>query len=49
MSSSDKNGIEFDHAPIKKLIVATGGFKIRKRAHQRFESLRMLNKEQFDF
>lgn len=26
------NGIESDHAPIKKLIVATGGFKVRKRA-----------------
>ena len=26
------NGIESDHAPIKKLVVATGGFKIRKRA-----------------
>ena len=46
------NGIESDHAPIKKLIVATGGFKIRKRAWstiQGFESLRMLNKGQFDF
>ncbi|EGU39217.1 putative transposase, partial [Vibrio ichthyoenteri ATCC 700023] len=40
------------HAPIKKLVVATGGFKIRKRACstiQGFESLRMLNKGQFDF
>ena len=26
------NGIESDHAPIKKLVVSTGGFKIRKRA-----------------
>ncbi|WP_039990911.1 DDE-type integrase/transposase/recombinase, partial [Vibrio azureus] len=26
------NGIESDHAPIKKLIEATGGFKVRKRA-----------------
>ncbi|MGF1907757.1 IS6 family transposase [Aliivibrio salmonicida] len=46
------NGIESDHAPIKKLIVATGGFKLRKRAWsiiQGFESLRMLNKGQFDF
>ncbi|PQJ83601.1 DDE-type integrase/transposase/recombinase [Aliivibrio sifiae] len=36
---------------IKKLVVATGGFKIRKRAWstiQGFESLRMLNKGQFD-
>ncbi len=44
------NGIESDHAPIKKkLIVATGGFKIQKRAWsaiQGFESLRMLNKGQ---
>ena len=46
------NGIESDHAPIKKLIVAAGGFKLRKRAWstiQGFESLRMLNKGQFDF
>jgi transposase, IS6 family len=46
------NGIESDHTPIKKLVVATGGFKIRKRAWstiQGFESLRMLNKGQFDF
>nr|OED53093.1 transposase [Aliivibrio fischeri] len=46
------NGIESDHAPIKKLVVATGGFKLRKRAWstiQGFESLRMLNKGQFDF
>ncbi|MGX9522770.1 IS6 family transposase [Vibrio mediterranei] len=46
------NGIEFDHAPIKKLVVGTGGFKIRKRAWstlQGFESLRMFNKGQFDF
>jgi IS6 family transposase len=45
------NGIESDHAPIKKLTVATGGFKIRKRAWstlQGFESLRMINKGQFD-
>lgn len=26
------NGIEFDLAPIKKLIITTAGFKIRKRA-----------------
>ena len=46
------NGIESDHAPIKKLIVATGSFNVRKRAWstiQGFESLRMLNKGQFDF
>lgn len=46
------NGIESDHAQIKKLIVATSGFKVRKRAWstiQGFESLRMLNKGQFDF
>ncbi len=46
------NGIESDHAPIKKLIVATGGFKVHNRAWssiQGFESLRMLNKGQFDF
>ncbi|HBN6206083.1 TPA: IS6 family transposase [Vibrio parahaemolyticus] len=46
------NSIESDHAPIKKLIVATGGFKCRKRAWstiQGFESLRMLNKGQLDF
>ncbi len=45
-------GIESDHAPIKKFIVATGGFKCRKRAWstiQGFESLRMLNKGQLDF
>ncbi len=46
------NGIESDHAPIKKLVVGTGGFKIRKRAWstiQGFESLRMLDKDKFDF
>ncbi len=46
------NAIESDHASIKKLIVATGGFKCRKRARstiQSFESLRMLNKGQLDF
>ncbi len=46
------NGIESDHAPIKKLIVATGGFKRRNRAWstiQGFESLRMLNRGQLDF
>ncbi|SON51456.1 transposase (plasmid) [Vibrio tapetis subsp. tapetis] len=46
------NGIESDHAPIKKLVVSTGGFKIRKRAWstiEGFESLRILNKGQFDF
>jgi transposase-like protein len=46
------NGIESDHAPIKKLVVGTGGFKIRKRVWstiQGFESLRTLNKGQLDF
>ncbi len=46
------NGIESDHVPIKKRIVATGEFKIQKREWstiQGFESLRMLNKGQFDF
>ena len=46
------NGIKSDHTPIKKLVVATGGFKIRKLAWstiQGIESLRMLNKKQFDF
>ncbi|GAL15959.1 mobile element protein [Vibrio astriarenae] len=46
------NGIESDHAPIKKLVQSAGGFKLRKRAWstlQGFESLRMLNKDQFDF
>ncbi len=46
------NGIESDHAPIKKLIVATGGFKCRKQVWstiQGFESLRMLNNGQLDF
>ncbi len=46
------NGIDSDHASIKKLVVGTGSFKIRKRAWstiQGFESLRMLNKGQFDF
>ncbi|WP_145993927.1 DDE-type integrase/transposase/recombinase, partial [Vibrio sagamiensis] len=46
------NGIESDHALIKKLIEATGGFKVRKRACstiQSFEGIRMLNKGQFDF
>lgn len=36
------NGIESEHAPIKKRVVSTGGFKIRKRAWstiQGFESL----------
>lgn len=45
------NRIESDHAPIKKLIVATGGFKSAKRAWrtiQSFETLRKLNKGQFD-
>ena len=45
-------GIESGHAPIKKLVVGTGGFKIRKRAWstiQGFESLRTLNKGQLDF
>ncbi len=44
------NRIESDHAPIKKLIVATGGFKSAKRAWrtiQGFETLRKLNKGQF--
>ncbi len=38
--------------PIKKLVVVTDSFKLRKRAWstiQGFESLRMLNKGQFDF
>jgi transposase-like protein len=46
------NSIESDHAPIKKKIAATGGFKSQKRALsmiQGFESLRMLNKGQLDF
>lgn len=45
------NRIESDHNPIKKLIVATGGFKSAKRAWstlQGFETLRKLNKGQFD-
>lgn len=45
------NRIESDHAPIKKLIIATGGFKSPKRAWstiQGFETLRKLNKGQFD-
>lgn len=45
------NRIESDHAPIKKLIVATGGFKCAKRAWrtiQGFETLCKLNKGQFD-
>lgn len=45
------NHIESDHAPIKKLIVATGGFKSAKLAWstiQGFETLRKLNKGQFD-
>jgi hypothetical protein len=36
---------------VKKLTVATGGFKVRKRAWstlQGLESLRMINKGQFD-
>jgi transposase-like protein len=46
------NGIESDHALIKKLVVGTGGFKIRKRAWstiQGLKSLRTLNKGQLDF
>ncbi len=46
------DGIESDHAPIKKLIEGTGGFKVRKQARstiQGFEGMRMLNKGQFDF
>ncbi len=38
--------------PIKKLIEATGGFKVRKRAWstiQGFEGVRMLNKGQVGF
>lgn len=49
---SAEMGTKPHHAPIKKLIVAAGGFKLRKRAWstiQGFESLRMLNKGQFDF
>lgn len=45
------NRIESDHAPIKKLIVATGGFKSAKLAWSTtrgFETLRKLNKGQFD-
>lgn len=45
------NRIESDHAPIKKLIMATGGFKSAKRAWSTlkgFETLRKLNKGQFD-
>ncbi len=45
------NGIESDHSPIKKLIMATGGLKVQKLAWatiQGFESVRMLNKGQFD-
>ncbi len=45
------NGIESDHSPIKKLIMATGGLKVQKRAWatiQGVESVRMLNKGQFD-
>ncbi len=45
------NRIESDHAPIKKLIVATGGFKSAKHAWrtiQGFETLCKLNKGQFD-
>ena len=46
------NGIESDHAPIKKMIVATGGFKRQRQTWstiQGGESLRMLNKGQLDF
>ncbi|WP_039983770.1 DDE-type integrase/transposase/recombinase, partial [Vibrio sagamiensis] len=46
------NGIESDHDPIKNLIEATGGFKVRKQAWstiQGFEGIRMLNEGQFDF
>ncbi len=45
------NRIECDHAPIEKLVVATGGFKQLNRAWlmlQGFETLRQLNKGQFD-
>lgn len=43
------NGIESDHAPIKKLIEAGNGFRRRAWATiQGYESLRMLNKGQFD-
>ncbi len=45
------NRIESEHTPIKKLIVAAGGFKSAKRAWstlQGFETLRKLNKGQFD-
>ena len=45
------NRIESDHAPLKKLITATGGFKRYHRAWatiKGFESLRMLNKGQLD-
>ncbi|GAB7221823.1 hypothetical protein VoSk93_10360 [Vibrio owensii] len=45
-------GIESDHAPIKKLIEATVGFKVRKQAWsaiQGFDGIQMLKKGQFDF
>lgn len=45
------DGIEPDHASIKKLTVVTSGFKERKRVWltlQGSESLRMINKGQFD-
>jgi transposase, IS6 family len=41
------NGIESDHAPIKKLTVATGGFNIRKASGQRFRGW-MINKGPFE-
>ncbi|PQJ83578.1 DDE-type integrase/transposase/recombinase [Aliivibrio sifiae] len=44
-TTEPNNGIESDHAPIKKLVVAIGSFKLRNRAWstiQRFESLRRL-------
>lgn len=45
------NGIESDHAPIKKWIKSTGGFKLDKRANATLfgvETMRMLQKGQFD-
>ncbi len=46
------NGIESEHPSIKKLMMATSGFEVQKRACatiQGVESVQMLNKGQFDF
>ena len=46
------NGIEFDHAPIKKFINTGRSFRVRKLAWsttQSYESQECLNKGQFDF